>query len=182
MGDGRGDLRGKVALVTGAGSGLGEATARAFAGAGCRVACLDVNQAAAERVAADLPGEHLALPCDLLDARHRGVEAPRIGPGAAIGIQHRLIGGELIEAELLPGRLGETGPAEPDRPLRTSWNRQDDAGAVIARHLGTRYLRVDAAETALEQTGFLIGIEGCAVIHELAVPGEGRPRRGILTR
>jgi NAD(P)-dependent dehydrogenase (short-subunit alcohol dehydrogenase family) len=63
-----GDLREKAVLVTGAGSGLGEATARAFAGAGCRVACLDVNGAAAERVACDLPGEHLALPCDLRDA------------------------------------------------------------------------------------------------------------------
>ena len=45
-------LKGKVVLVTGAGSGLGEATARAFARAGCAVACLDLNQAAAERVAA----------------------------------------------------------------------------------------------------------------------------------
>jgi NAD(P)-dependent dehydrogenase (short-subunit alcohol dehydrogenase family) len=44
------DLKGKVVIVTGAGSGLGEATARAFARAGCIVACLDINQTNAERV------------------------------------------------------------------------------------------------------------------------------------
>jgi predicted kinase len=31
------------------------------------------------------------------------------------------------------------------------------------------YLRVDAAETALRRTGLPVGIEGYAVIHELAV-------------
>ena len=36
-------LTGKVVLVTGAGSGLGEATAHAFAQEGCLVACVDLN-------------------------------------------------------------------------------------------------------------------------------------------
>jgi NAD(P)-dependent dehydrogenase (short-subunit alcohol dehydrogenase family) len=47
-------LTGKVALVTGAGSGLGEATARAFAAEGSAVACLDRNGDAAGRVCEDL--------------------------------------------------------------------------------------------------------------------------------
>jgi NAD(P)-dependent dehydrogenase (short-subunit alcohol dehydrogenase family) len=61
-------LRGKVVLVTGAGSGLGEATARAFAGAGCAVACVDVNGAAAERVSGALAAQDarsLAIPGDV---------------------------------------------------------------------------------------------------------------------
>lgn len=64
-------LAGKVALVTGAGSGLGEATARAFAQAGCAVACLDIRQDAAERVARELEAEGaraLAFRCDVGDA------------------------------------------------------------------------------------------------------------------
>ncbi|MGI9060970.1 MAG: SDR family oxidoreductase [Ktedonobacteraceae bacterium] len=64
-------LKGKVALVTGAGSGLGEATARAFAQVGCSVVCVDINGAAAERVSRDLAGQHvssMAFQCDVSNA------------------------------------------------------------------------------------------------------------------
>jgi NAD(P)-dependent dehydrogenase (short-subunit alcohol dehydrogenase family) len=49
-------LAGRLALVTGAGSGIGEGIARAMAEAGARVLVVDVNAAAAERVASALPG------------------------------------------------------------------------------------------------------------------------------
>ena len=57
----------RVVVVTGAGSGLGEAVARVFADAGHAVACLDLNAGGAERVAADLP-EAMAARCDVGDA------------------------------------------------------------------------------------------------------------------
>lgn len=40
---------------------------------------------------------------------------------------------------------------------------------ALARSRRACYLRVDAAETALRRTGWRVGIEGYAVIHELAV-------------
>ncbi|HEY0234602.1 MAG TPA: SDR family NAD(P)-dependent oxidoreductase [Afipia sp.] len=43
-------------LVTGGGSGLGEATARAMAAKGAKVAVLDMNKAAADKVASDIGG------------------------------------------------------------------------------------------------------------------------------
>lgn len=64
-------LEGTVALVTGAGSGLGEATVRALAAAGAQVACLDIDVKAAERVSQDVQvgqGRTLALRCDVSDA------------------------------------------------------------------------------------------------------------------
>lgn len=64
-------LTGKVALVTGAGSGLGQATAHALSSAGCAVACLDVRGDAAGRSAEALVaagGRATAWRCDVADA------------------------------------------------------------------------------------------------------------------
>jgi NAD(P)-dependent dehydrogenase (short-subunit alcohol dehydrogenase family) len=57
------NIQGHAAIVTGGGSGLGEATARELARLGAQVAVLDVNMANAERVAADIGG--LAIHCDV---------------------------------------------------------------------------------------------------------------------
>ena len=59
-------IAGHSAIVTGGGSGLGEAVARELARQGARVAVLDVNLAGAERVAADIGG--LACACDITDS------------------------------------------------------------------------------------------------------------------
>ena len=47
-------LQGKVAIVTGAGSGIGEATARLMAAEGANVVIADINSPAAQRVASEI--------------------------------------------------------------------------------------------------------------------------------
>ena len=64
------ELKGRVALVTGAGSGLGAATALALAEAGAAVAVVDVNEQTAEQVAKELREQDataLAIACDVSD-------------------------------------------------------------------------------------------------------------------
>jgi NAD(P)-dependent dehydrogenase (short-subunit alcohol dehydrogenase family) len=59
-------LDGQAAIVTGGASGLGAATARRLASGGCRVALLDINQAAAEAQARQIGG--IGIACDVADA------------------------------------------------------------------------------------------------------------------
>jgi NAD(P)-dependent dehydrogenase (short-subunit alcohol dehydrogenase family) len=59
-------LNGQSAMVTGGGSGLGAATAQRLAQAGCRVAVLDINQAAALASAQRIGG--IGIACDVADA------------------------------------------------------------------------------------------------------------------
>ena len=59
------NMMGLGAIVTGGGSGLGEASAVRLANAGAKVAIIDMNAPAAERVAARIGG--LALPGDVTD-------------------------------------------------------------------------------------------------------------------
>jgi NAD(P)-dependent dehydrogenase (short-subunit alcohol dehydrogenase family) len=57
---------GQVAIVTGGSSGLGEATARALAARGAKIAIFDVGMERAEKVAAELGG--IAVKCDVSSA------------------------------------------------------------------------------------------------------------------
>jgi NAD(P)-dependent dehydrogenase (short-subunit alcohol dehydrogenase family) len=93
-------IEGHAALVTGGGSGLGAATARALAKAGAKVALLDINEAAAKAVAAEIGGT--AVRCDVADAAsaEAAVAAARAvhGPArilincAGIGVAQRIVG------------------------------------------------------------------------------------------
>ena len=64
------NLEGKSALVTGGASGIGRATALAFAREGARVAVADIMQDAAQRTVTEIEaigGQALAIACDVTD-------------------------------------------------------------------------------------------------------------------
>ncbi|QHE76064.1 SDR family NAD(P)-dependent oxidoreductase [Hydrogenophaga sp. PBL-H3] len=102
------NIQGHAALVTGGGSGLGEATARELARLGAKVAVLDVNLDNAKRVAGEING--IACHCDItntesLQAAMDAAEAAH-GPArilmniAGIGSAKRVVGKDGSAAPL----------------------------------------------------------------------------------
>jgi 3-oxoacyl-[acyl-carrier protein] reductase len=75
-----GQFDGKVAIVTGAGGGIGQAYAEALARAGAAVVVADINTAGAEQVAAGIAaegGRALAVPVDVADPASAAAMAER---------------------------------------------------------------------------------------------------------
>ncbi|HZQ86668.1 MAG TPA: SDR family oxidoreductase [Acidimicrobiales bacterium] len=62
-----GRFDGKIAIVTGAASGLGRAVAQRLASEGASVACVDLNGEGAEETAGGLEAKAVALTCDISD-------------------------------------------------------------------------------------------------------------------
>ncbi len=82
-------LENKVAIVTGAGSGFGEAIAKRFAAEGAKVAVVDINLETATRVANDIGAAAIALKADV--ASRTDVDAVVSQTVAAFGAPHILI-------------------------------------------------------------------------------------------
>src|ERR1700760_4596660 len=96
------DLTGRVALVTGGSSGLGEAIARALAEAGAKVAVTARRHERLEALAAEVGG--LAVGCDLLDAADLDRLVPRVAAGLGppeilVNVAGNIFSHERAEAE-----------------------------------------------------------------------------------
>src|SRR5215469_9306352 len=93
-------LHGHAAIITGGASGLGGATAQRLASAGCRVAVLDINEAAAAASAQRIGG--IGIACDVGDAASAEAAAAKArdahGPArilvncAGVGTAGRIVG------------------------------------------------------------------------------------------
>jgi len=82
------EIKGSAALVVGGGSGLGAATARRLAAAGGAVTIADLDAGAAERVAGEVGGRHLAADVRDAAAIEAAVElaAAAAGPGLRVAV------------------------------------------------------------------------------------------------
>ena len=103
------NIQGHAALVTGGGSGLGEATARELARLGAKVAVLDINLAHAQRVAADIGG--IACPCDVSnpESMQAAIDTAAAAHGPARILMH--IAG-IGSAKRVIGKDGSAAPLE----------------------------------------------------------------------
>ena len=96
-------LSGQVAVVTGAASGIGLASARALVAAGARVVMVDRDEAALKAACAPHGDAMLPLVIDLLDAKACATLVPAaLGLAGRIDILHAnaglYIGGDLVDA------------------------------------------------------------------------------------
>ena len=171
-------IESQAAIVTGGASGLGEATARALAAQGARVAVLDRNGELAKKVAADIGG--VACECDITDAASvtaalQAAEQAR-GPArilmniAGIGSARRIVGkdgnpapledfqrvvsvnlvGAYNVSRLFAAACAKLAPAEDEwEELSTSHARSSNAQALIDAAEGARQALEDDEQGAL---------------------------------
>lgn len=118
------DLRGRTALVTGAGSGIGESIATALARSGAAVACADVNLEAVQSLCARLRADGLAAVPLVVDVGDRTqVEAVLQDAEAAHGPIDIVFANAGISGGRGPmygGRIEDVPPAVWDAALRVN--------------------------------------------------------------
>ena len=167
-------LEGKVSVVTGGGSGLGEAICLRFAMEGARVAVLDVDEQAAKRIAELVGGTSVAADVSDSASVERALEEAEaaLGPvdvwvnnaGIAATAQAERVT-PRAEEQLDQAAAGEAVTTPLDALVRLpdeEWRR------MLAVHLDGTFYGTRAAARSMAQRGGVIvniasvcGIEGC---------------------
>lgn len=106
-------LAGRVAVITGASSGIGEATAKRLAASGAKVALLARRADRLERLVAEIGGTALALPLDVTDA-------------AAVRVAAERVAAELGTVDVLFNNAGVMLPSPVDELRFDQWQQQID--------------------------------------------------------
>ncbi|KPF92890.1 hypothetical protein IP81_04670 [Novosphingobium sp. AAP83] len=154
---------GKVALITGAASGIGRAAAIRFAQDGARVFCADLNLAGAQAVAAEIGAGAAAVPVDVADyASNQAMVAHVIEQAGRLDIAF-LNAGFYGAAE----GLGTVDEAFFDR--------------VVAINLKGAFNGIKAVEPVIAQGGAVVVTASAAgVIGHPANPAYSAAKHGIV--
>lgn len=137
-------LKGRVALVTGAGSGIGRATARRFADEGAIVIGTDIAVPAASETAAIVGTAGAFLPQDAAsEADWSRIESE--------------IRGRFGRLDILFNNAGTSGPADPETCTLAEWRR------VMAVNLDGVFLGCRAGIALMkERGGAIVNVSSCA--------------------
>lgn len=142
------DYDGKLALVTGAGDGIGEMLARGFAAAGMRVCVQDIRSESAERVASEIGDKAFPLVADVSDRdslaaaadtlKEYGIPINLLWLNAGVGVGAPVLTGKpnAVEWGFAVNVLGVIWSAQAFRPL-------------MEKATGPRHVGVTASTAAL---------------------------------
>ena len=131
-------LEGKVAIVSGGGTGIGAATARRFAAEGAKVVVTGRRPEPLEEVAADTVG--LAVPGDAADPTH--------APAVVAATLERFGGVDVVVANAGVGFGGSAGEVDDER-----WARTIDVNLTGPLRLVRRDPRTDRARRRVDRAG-----------------------------
>ncbi|MCF3934570.1 SDR family oxidoreductase [Acuticoccus sp. M5D2P5] len=144
-------LDGTMAIVTGAASGIGAATAKMLAGAGATVAVLDRDAEQAQAVAGEIDGA-FAVVCDVAD--EASVEA------AVATVAARKVPGVLVNCAGIAIR-----EAAVDQSLE-NWNKVVDVnltGSFLTSRAVARMMIAAGTKGSIVQTGSIMSLSGGGV-------------------
>lgn len=161
------DLRNKVVLVTGGATGIGADIVRAFAGQGARVAFLDIQDAPAADLVADLAGAAhvpLFLRCDLTDLAALNATVAAVGDRA--GRVAVLVNNAADDTR---HRIDEVTPESWDRALAINLRPQFFAAQAVAPMMRASG---GGAIINLSSIAWRLGVDGLA--------GYGAAKAGVL--
>jgi len=160
---------GRRVIVTGAASGFGTAIARRFAALGDRVVVADINEAGAQRLAAELAdaiavragaghrsGPVEGIDVDVFDAQY-ALNLRSVFLGAKYAVPHMPAGSVIVNTASIGGRR--------PRPYAAVYNSTKGGVLSLTRSLALELaprIRVCAVSPTGAQTGFLMPALGIA--------------------